>query len=297
MTVVNRYERWRLIESVVGRAGEASREQIERELPAKLDLRGRKLGTVLRRMVNGFRLEKARHGVFRLHPNHGAHSMSMFEFMERRIEQVLRDQGGIAKREDIEKGLGGRRRGRSDRPYEHTLLTRVLRESPKFHRDFGYGYWNLGEAERVELPLTGYWAANLPEFAEADELKYAFFAAVGAAFTEARQAAGLGIDEAAFDPNVLAALRRLDVSCQSLRREVLNEAREEALRKGAISGVSAYTAVLAQKSDIPASLLAMFEAGHPVAHAFADASLYQACGALYGVCPARLSRGIVAGDR
>jgi hypothetical protein len=296
---VSRHERWRGIETVVARLGEVSREEIERHLPPEMGLGGRALGKVVRRMVVGGRLQKVRHGVFRLHPNHKAHAHSVFEFTERRILEILRECGGIAKREEIDKGLGIERRGAQE--YGYVLAGRVLRESPHFRQDFGHGYWNLDRNERDKLPLTGYWAVSDLGYAcrllGSHHSQQRFFEAVGGAFAEARDRSCLDIDVAACDPAIWEGLSKIVGAAKGLRAEVVNEVREmaqvEVRRKGITGGPEAFATLQAHKTALIPTCLAMFEAGREATHLSADAAFYRACAALYGVCPAKLSRGSV----
>jgi hypothetical protein len=246
-------------------------------------------------MVDGSRLELARHGVFRLHANHEHRSVSSFQFIEARIRRALCEAGGIAKREDIDSALWMRERGSKERPYDYTLVTRVLRESPCFRQDFGFGYWNLGEEERSDLPLPGYWASAELDRLNTDNDEFIrqradFFEKVGCAFSEARHAVGLEIDNVADDPAVRDALHKLASAGRGLRAEALAEA--NAMAKGA-NRYGMGVAVFKTQSNLDVALYAMFEFGNLLAHIFADASFYRACGTLFRVCPAKLSRGIV----
>jgi hypothetical protein len=270
--------------------------------------KGVQLRKMLGRMVRGHLLKKSRYGVYTLSPNYKMRGVSVFDVTENSITEFLRERGGIARTKEIHDACGDRQRGGEDRHYDHKRITLALKESPRFSKDFGRGYWNLSEEERARLPLIGRWADYSIEigwyergerggFADSDEKRADFFDSVGSAFMEARH--GRPGADVVMVPEIRAALRVMAnraAGAKADARDGLHEMVEAEVRaQGVTDRFSIAEAVRERETagGLGEHLLAMFELGNVALHLAAPVEFYRACAALYGVCPARLSRGEV----
>ena len=264
------------------------------------DVRLRKM---LGRMVNRRLLENPSRGLYRLSPDYRWRGIDSRASTERYIKAFLKERGGVAKTAEIHAAVGGREPGDVRRTYEHQRVTLALKESPQFRQDFGRGYWNLSADHLERLPLLGRWASYRiqrrweiegPKSGGAtwQEDREDLFSAVGGAFADAR--GDLSIETVATHPDIAAALVEIGHRSPGARAQALGGLRADIAASGVSDPYDLTVAEIERKArEMPLHLYALFEAGSVDAHLAAPVELYTACATLFGVCPARLSRGEV----
>jgi hypothetical protein len=248
---------------------------------------------------------RAGRGNYRVSPSCSWRGLDVRDATRAAIGRFLRHCGGVARTRDVHQALTDRRLSGPDRDYDHRRVTLALKAH--FRQDFGRGYWNLAEDELEEVPLLGRWADyqhQVAWFEKGDHGGFAsweaqrddFFDRVGSAFMDARGARD--IEALAAQTDVFYALREMEGGAPVARMKALEALRVQVTKDMAAEGVSDLSTIAQEvrnrKDDgLAVYLYRAFEQGDPELHMAAPVEFYRACAILFGVCPARLSRGEV----
>ena len=252
-------------------------------------------------------LVRSRHGTYEVSPSVGWRGLDAGDEVEKAIGAFLRDRGGIARTADIHEAITDRRLNGSERNYDHRRVTLLLKNSDRFHQDFGRGYWNLPLDQLEHLPLLGMWADYLIQarwdeqgesgsFETWEDMREDFFVRVGQAFRDARgdrplsHVADQWDTSSALAEMALAAPNARQLAVEALRIQVAGELADEGVSNLALV---AGEVVRRMDADLGGYLYAEFERGNAELHLVAPVEFYRACALRFGVCPARLSRGEV----
>lgn len=281
----------------VERVGKASVHDIATMLgPEWLEPRKQAgLRKTLRRMVPRF-LRSPKRNEYLLSPGHRSRSFDNFDGRRKAIKAFLVERCREASTAEIHDAVGRRNLARGRRDYSHQLTTRVLSEAPEFCQiRQGDGRWYLNAEEREQIPLIGEWAdiefqiGSLNrfryDFATWQDARASFFDKVGSAFMEAR--GDFTLSEVVAVPDVAEALQKLLGRAPSIKAKAMRALDSEL-------GVPALKlSPDVERLRTAEYVLFAFEFGELMVHLAAPPELYRACARLYGVCPARLSRGDV----
>jgi hypothetical protein len=245
-------------------------------------------------------------GCYDISPSCSWRGLDVRDATRKGIGRFLRDRGGVARTRDIHEAITERRLAGPDRDYDHHRITQTLKAD--FRQDFGRGYWNLPEPELEQVPLLGRWADyqhQVAWFEKGDHGGFQsweakrddFFDRVGSAFMDAR--GDRDIADVAMQSDVFYALRDMDARAPSARLEALEALQSQVTEDMAAEGVSDRWAIAQEvrnrkEHGLAVYLYRAFEQGNSDAHMAAPVEFYRACAILFGVCPARLSRGEIA---
>jgi len=260
-----------------------------------------RLRQMARRMARGGLLSQPGRGMYALSPNYQMRGLNVRDWTEKAIAEFLISRGGVARTREIVGAVGERPAG-AERNYDHKLVTTTLARSGRFTQEFGRGYWNLPTTERAQLPLPGWVAAREIErdwvdggdFDSWEARREEFFDSVGTAFMAAR--GDLDIADVVGVAEVAAALGVMGQACPAARIKALEATRDDVMEDARTRGVTGAFEIARlvrewKAVEIGKQLYASFEMGNVALHLAAPVDLYRACGALFGVEPARLSRG------
>jgi hypothetical protein len=295
--------------AILDRVGTASPKQIGSELGGEWlkPKRGLQLRKLLLRMAKVHLVAKLRHGLYAPCPDRDTRERTARAVTVESILAHLRECGGIARTGDIQRAVGDRPRG--GHGYDHKKITLALKESPLFDQYFGRGWWNLTERDLETVPVIGKWRSRFIErewrkSKERDEpwerKRDSLFDNIGSAFMQAR--GRLNIADVVAEPGIHEALLMMGKGAPRARAQAINALRvrvEKEAQLGTIKERWAIEKLLRdrKKSDLPLYLYMEFELGDVELHLAAPVEFYKACAALFGVCPAQLSRGgVVAMD-
>jgi hypothetical protein len=264
--------------------------------PKKVALR-----KLLRRMVRQCLIVTASYGLYTVSPFCQDQWACGKDGTSASIEQFLRSRGGIASTKEIHKGLWDRKRRDLAGSYDQKRITVALTQSPLFEQHFGRGVWNLSAAELEKLPRIGRWASldikrNWdPDTAPFDhwfDQREDWFQRVGAAFAVAR--GDMSMAQVAYLPDIWNLLDQMAPVGSVARNNALDDLRTMIRAEGVPEGSALEIAVAQRReAELPVLLYDAFEAGSTNFHLKAPAEFYQVCAEVFGVCPAKLSRGVV----
>lgn len=250
--------------------------------------------------------------------------VSVFDRQEKDILDVIRSHGGFCHLRDILEAFGVRPVGPDRQDIQndtlYTRLQQVIRRSTVIRQDhIERGVYNLPWDQTHALPLRGEWAAMLIKHGwamargagnEQDNVedwrgeRDAFFQVVGCAFKALREARGLSAEEFAEEVSIRPVLYEL---IKRAPKEIANitgdwTARTEAQRLGMIEAGATDAEVFdfvtedsaQMEPSLPRCIYSRFEKGIVGAHFHAPLSLYVKIADFFNVCPASLSRGLIA---
>lgn len=246
-----------------------------------------------------------------------------FDGVEKSILSVIREHGGFCRYKDIlvahDVNPVGEEKWRVSDPI-YSRINDVIRKSELIRQDAGErGVYNLPWDECLTLPLRGYYAALLVKTTweenrkpgdTADDrktgwraLRDSLFYNVGLAFRQLRELRGWSVDDLLAHKPVYAAMaelqRRAPNEIAIIRQDVFDRTSvtvEEMRAAGASQEeVEAYREARVEELNRRQLewLYKRFERGELGAHYHAPLAFYTSIAALYDVCPASLSRGVI----
>lgn len=252
------------------------------------------------------------------------HGVSQFDRTEQDILEVIRDRGGFCRWRDLTEAFGVRVRGpdadihRQDSM--HSRLREVISKSTRIRQDhLKRGVYNIPWEETQKLPLMGRWAAMMIEVGcdvirsgiEVEDFETywreerdMFFINVGRTFKAARELRRWEIARIVRQPAVKKAIEAMLDSNVPEARKVPTMARDAITN--AVNSLRAAGASYAEIDELRHSEAAKlddamlfyayerFEDGELGAHWGATVGFYTAVAEVFELCPAALSRGLLA---
>lgn len=280
------------------------------------------LDNLTRRHV--LRRAEGKRGLYEVTPHYKRAGVSVFDAEEKAILDVIRTHGGFCRFRDIMEAFGCRVAGPDGdltaNSGIHSRLMYVIRKSKLIRQDLlESGIYNLPWADLAGQPMRGKWAALITKKtyyeqcyttkAEIDDNVWrtwrdTLFYNVGAAFKDLRKTHGLSITDLLDDRRVRAAVaefvRAAPGEIAIIRQDWFDRTGLEVDRmreEGATSNaVDDYREQRDSELGLrqPEWLYGRFEKGKLGAHMMAPLGFYQAVAERFDLCPAQLSRGLIA---